>query len=572
MRSFVLFGLLLAASACTSDDTSAGAGGAGASGSGGAATGGAATGGSASGGSAMGGAATGGAGGTGGMGGGATCGTPSECAALWEETTSDKYDALVGGPEAELAAFLTAVPKGGDLHNHLSGAVYAETYLDWALADGDCINSTTFAAVFSNQCSASTQPTPTMGPFYDSIVHAWSMKDFVEGAETGHDHFFATFGKFGAVAGAHRYDSIADVAIRAASENQLYVETMFNLGKNVGALAASIWSGPLTAQDLPTLHAQIKAAPTFDTELAKDVQAVVDARNGYRAALGCNGGNPPAACDVEVRFIAQVSRTGAKDTVFGQLVGAFEMAALTDGIVGANLSSPEDDTTSLANYDLHMAMLDYLHDQYTVPNASPLHITLHAGELTQEFLPPGYATADTFHIRAAVELGHAERIGHGIDVLSETDSDGLLAELAQQNVLIEVCLSSNDQILKVSGAQHPLATYLQSDVPVALATDDQGVSRSSLAGEYLRGALDQQLSYRQLKRMARDSLEHAFLPGESLWSSIANADPVAACAPTDTMGVGDPPNAGCQAFLDASERARLQWALEHNFRVFESQQ
>src|SRR4029078_8563763 len=117
----------------------------------------------------------------------------------------------------------------------------------------------TYSVVFASQCSAATQPTPTNGAFYDAIVRAWSMKDFVAGAETGHDHFFATFGKYGAVAGAHRDGTLADVATRAADENQLYVETMFNLGKNIGALSASLWSGTLTAPDLPGLYASIIA-------------------------------------------------------------------------------------------------------------------------------------------------------------------------------------------------------------------------------------------------------------------------------------------------------------------------
>ncbi|MBL8740952.1 MAG: hypothetical protein JNK04_07660, partial [Myxococcales bacterium] len=111
---------------------------------------------------------TGGMGGAvGGGGGGSACGTPAECAEIWEENASDAFDALVGGDRAALEAFLAAVPKGGDLHNHLSGAVYAETYLDWAQDDGDCINTTTFTAVFSNQCSATNQPVPSSGQFYD---------------------------------------------------------------------------------------------------------------------------------------------------------------------------------------------------------------------------------------------------------------------------------------------------------------------------------------------------------------------------------------------------------------------
>ncbi|HEY6036930.1 MAG TPA: hypothetical protein VIV58_21775, partial [Kofleriaceae bacterium] len=302
----------------------------------------------------------------------------------------------------------------------------------------------------------------------------------------------------------------------------------------------------------------------FAAAISSDAATIAAARTGYRTALGCSELTPPDACDVDVRFVAQVSRTGAAAQIFGQLIGAFEVAKQTDQLVAANLSSPEDDSASIANYDLHMAMLDFLHQQYAT--TSPLHVTLHAGELTATYLPPG-STANTFHIRAAVETGHAERIGHGIDLESETDPAGLLAEMAAKNVLVEVCLSSNSQILQVDGANHPLATYLAAGVPVALATDDQGVSRSSIAGEYRRAALDQHLTYRQLKTIARNSLEHAFLPGASLWASPFT--PVAACTPTATMAIGDPASTECAAYLATSARASAQWALEHRFLAFE---
>lgn len=491
------------------------------------------------------------------------CATPAAC----EQRAADRFDAILGDPAA-LDAFLAAVPKGGDLHQHLSGAVYAETYLDWARADGVCINTSTFAAVAAGSCSASTQPAPASGSFFDQIVRAWSMQDFVAGAETGHDHFFATFGKFGVVAGAHRDEELADVVTRAASENQLYVETMLNLGRNVGNLAAADWSGTLTAADLPSFYATLTADPQFAARVTADVAVVTAAHDGYRAVLACDDLSPSPPCRVELRFVAQVSRTGANDQIFGQLVGAFEMARQTGLIVGANLSSPEDDPAAISNYELHMAMLDFLYRRYTESGLSPLQVTLHAGELTAAYLPPG-STANTFHIRRAVEVGHARRIGHGVDVMSETDPTALLDELAARDVLVEVCLSSNDQILEVRGAAHPLAQYLAHGVPVALATDDQGVSRSSLAGEYKRAALDQHLGYRQLKTMARDSLEHAFLPGPSLWTSVATATPVPACAGGT---VGGAPAAACQDHLAGSERARLQWKLEQRFLAFEQAQ
>jgi len=497
--------------------------------------------------------------------------TPAECGAAWEQAAADKFDAVKGDRD-DLSAFLTAMPKGGDLHQHLNGAVYAEKVLDWARTDGNCINSTTYSTVASNQCGAATMPTPTMGAFYDAILRAWSMKDFVPTpTNTGHDHFFSTFGKYGLVAGLHRDDAIADVLERAASENQLYIETMFNLGRNVGNLAASTWSGAVTPAMFETFYAQLKASPQFASSVASDVAVIADAAASYRAILGCDDQGATDACDVKVRFIAQISRTGANDTIFGQLVGAFEMAAQNGNIVGANLSSPEDDTTSLNNYDLHMQMIAFLRTKYTDTSASPLQITLHAGEVVPKYLPAG-SNHNTFHVKSAVEIAKANRIGHGVDIATETDSAALMAKMATDGVAVEICLSSNDQILEVKGAAHPMKAYMAAGVPVVLSTDDQGVSRSSLANEYVVAALDQGLGYRQLKTITRDSIEHSFLPGASLWTSVAQAKPITACTATDTMGVGDAPNAACQAFLDTSERATLQWELERRFRVFEAAQ
>lgn len=497
------------------------------------------------------------------------CGDRATCEALWERNAAARLAEVVDAP-VELASFLRAVPKGADLHQHLSGSVYAETMLEWGRADGNCINNTSLAAVARSQCAAAGNlPAPAEGMLFDRVLRAWSMLDFMPGAVTGHDHFFATFGKFGVIAGAHRDDSLADIVARAARENQLYIETMFNLGTNVGSLAASLFSGSVTVEALPMFYENVVSNPGFAAQLDRDVAAVTGAASRYRTTLGCDGATPPPACGVRVRFVAQVSRTGGNDQIFGQLISAFEMAARTPQLVAVNLSSPEDDPASLRNYDLHMAMLDLLYNRYRVTGRSPLHITLHAGEITPRFLPPGYANHNTFHIRRAVEVGHAERIGHGIAVLSETDAEGLLRTMRERGVMVEVCLSSNDQILEVRGQDHPLSRYITDGVPVALATDDQGVSRSSLAGEYARAVRDQGIEYRQLKAMARASLEHAFLPGASLWVDLGRREPVAVCAPTERAGLGESPGEACADFLRGSERAQLQWELEGRFRTFE---
>ncbi|HWZ46728.1 MAG TPA: hypothetical protein VNX00_00735, partial [Herbaspirillum sp.] len=65
--------------------------------------------------------------------------------------TAKLFDRVVEQP-AKLRIFLQAMPKGGDLHNHLSGSPYAEDYLQWAAADGSCI-SRSKRAIVAPPCS-----------------------------------------------------------------------------------------------------------------------------------------------------------------------------------------------------------------------------------------------------------------------------------------------------------------------------------------------------------------------------------------------------------------------------------
>jgi adenosine deaminase len=152
-------------------------------------------------------------------------------------------------------------------------------------------------------------------------------------------------------------------------------------------------------------------------------------------------------------------------------------------------------------------------------------------------------------------------------VLYEDDPWGLLKEMAARHVLVEINLTSNDQILGVSGNRHPFETYRRFGVPLTLSTDDEGVSRGDLTHEYLRATLTYHLSYGDLKTLARNSLEYAFLPGESLWRSVAPFAPRDVCADAAS---GSAPEAACKAFLATSEKAQAQWKLEAAFAAFEA--
>ena len=212
-----------------------------------------------------------------------------------------------------------------------------------------------------------------------------------------------------------------------------------------------------------------------------------------------------------IRYIAQVSRGGSLGSVFAQMVTGFALASdPSSKVVALNLVQGEDGAASMQNFSVHMQMLNSLRSLY--PQA---HLTLHAGELAPGLVPPDGLT---FHIRESVMTARAERIGHGVDIMHEDRPDELFEEMARRRVMVEICLSSNDLILGISGSQHPLATYLKYGVPVALATDDEGVSRSEISREFLKAAQDQGLGYVQLKTMARNSLQYAFIAGGSLWN------------------------------------------------------
>jgi adenosine deaminase len=110
---------------------------------------------------------------------------------------------------------------------------------------------------------------------------------------------------------------------------------------------------------------------------------------------------------------------------------------------------------------------------------------------------------------------------------------------------------------------------LRGGVPVSLATDDEAIVRSELTWYFRRAVEGYGVDYRTLKRMVRDSLEHAFLAGASLWAAPEDFRMVAACA--NEKMAGEPADALCRKFLEGSEKARLQWKEENEFARFESQ-
>ena len=433
-----------------------------------------------------------------------------------EAATARKLAAIRNQPLA-LEAFLREMPKGGDLHNHSTGAIYAESFLRWAVDDKLCVVLATFT-ITAAPCDAAAGKPPAGTVvadqmLYNQAIDSMSMRNWPPGLN-GHDHFFAAFAKFGALATPRGGDILAEVTSRAAAEHVSYVELMLTPD---GGVATRLGRQAGWNPDFAQLRARLLSSGWPEVlSQAKQRLDAFEARR--REVLQCGTSTADAGCLVTLRYIAQVGRATPPEEVFAQIMGAFDVAANDPRVVGVNLVQPEDAPIAVRDFSLHMSMLDYMHGVYP-----RVHISLHAGEVSDGLVPPDVLR---FHIRESVRKGHAERIGHGTAAMLEDDPYGLMRELAAKRILVEINLTSNDMILGVKGPRHPLRTYLQYGVPVAISTDDYGVARSSHTLEWLKAVQEHNLDYLTVKRMVRNSIEYAFVDTQTkaqLKQSLENA-------------------------------------------------
>jgi adenosine deaminase len=230
---------------------------------------------------------------------------PATAAAPSAQTRTGHYLDSIRTKPARLHAFLKAKPKGADLHNHLSGAVPTETLIGFAVRDHLCIDTTTFAATpppatRGGACPAGQRPaadsTADRG-FFAQIVRAWSMEGFQPGVESGHDHFFATFGKF-SLATSRKGDMLATVAKINARQHVFYLETLVSRqSEAVGALAKKVGFDP----DLSALRDKLLdgGLPAIVTAASADTDAD---RARFKHLLHCGTRRADPACAMQVRY------------------------------------------------------------------------------------------------------------------------------------------------------------------------------------------------------------------------------------------------------------------------------
>ena len=161
---------------------------------------------------------------------------------------------------------------------------------------------------------------------------------------------------------------------------------------------------------------------------------------------------------------------------------------ISDCIVGIGLGGDE-----------RRAAPELFRDVYARAASEGLRLTVHAGE-----------TAGPESIWATLRELKADRIGHG---LHADDDPALVTYLAEQQIPVEVCISSN--VLTgccPSIEQHPLRKLYDAGVLVTLNTDDPDMFRTSLGREYRIAQNSLGFNASELRSLARNSIRASFLP------------------------------------------------------------
>lgn len=271
--------------------------------------------------------------------------------------------------EAALTAFISQMPKGGDLHNHYTGAVYAETYLEWLRKLDYSINPETFEIRSPEDISGN--PDNAFARFsvlYDSLgasrfetfknklFRYWSTKEYDQvHSDAREEHFFATFENFGAASGLNYAIGLQELKARAIAENVSYIELMFrNLKCQKPENKVALYHDSDTIRyynDLLIGLGQRKADSDLQPVLQYLYQEVLEKLPVNQTAASANRLIDSLHFNYvgddslfTMRYLAFVPRVVNPLSTFINLVTAFEtVSQCTSGnLIGLNFVAPED--------------------------------------------------------------------------------------------------------------------------------------------------------------------------------------------------------------------------------------
>jgi adenosine deaminase CECR1 len=449
------------------------------------------------------------------------------------------YFEKVRQDKEQLRAFLQKMPKGGELHTHLSGDITPERLLELAAQSkeikyfvrvpnqsyrADDPEAYQFVATSPNSQSLLQKENTTLIPVSQLLnpqteserQHKEKYRQALMISEAEPDpntvFFKATFARIDAVTSNPEivHQTLADVVQKAHKHHISYVEPMLSPfpGNPLGGNKGDEYKVLNVATAREYLGSLIKAVKQANQQLPENER-------------------------VEVRFMLSFRRTSAKQ--FTQLPIAFELAAANDEIgkmiAGINLVGNEYSTVSEIGQEI--AQPDNISNYIlTLRRLYPsVRLSIHAGESDQW----------DWHIRDSILLG-AERIGHGVNLVTSPESksvkqicDAVNSDttflgkspeellMRRRGILIEACPTSNHLLLKVPFKCHPFKKWLRMGIPVSLNTDDAGIFGTNITEEFAVAVESQpDLSWEEVKKIARASLEHAFVSESTKTDLIKN--------------------------------------------------
>ncbi len=386
--------------------------------------------------------------------------------------------------DESLYKMLYAMPKGGDLHIHASGAVFSEWWYELALAQeqngyvyytktkiNNCrdYGGNEFAAPYLmyflniqhsqwqalSECEKSEYK--LLGELTDAEKTAWLNSIRLDKPYEGRDEFFQThWQRLGALVANPYLASEALVKnIKAFSdEGLIYIEPDYN---------AFVAIRPDGSRFTPE-----EAVEILRNRLArKDVT-----KTGMTVRLQM----------AILRFLP---------SAVDDLGRVYEFVADNPDLwVGVDMVGREDNDKGYPG-----RFLDKIRELRKQHHG--VRLSIHAGEVDEP----------NKHVRDTLILG-AERIGHGVNLITDPD---LMIMMRGGPYLVEINLISNLLLEYVDEfSQHPFPEYLRMGIPVALSTDDRGMWDTTMTDEFYVGVREFNLSWDELKELSRNSLKYSF--------------------------------------------------------------
>lgn len=384
----------------------------------------------------------------------------------------------------ELYRFVTAMPKGGDLHNHITGSVHSEWF--WELALGaQAQGYRYYTKVRINNCRLDSNEFG--GEPYLILFKTLQQSDVEALSECEQGEYEPVEELTGDLKqqwlDAMRLDQPHEGRDEFFEALWPRVDGMLN-NPHLNAELVVMNMKAFGAEGLSYIEAQIPVHGMRDPQGNPiDPDTVADI---YRARLA-----EKDAIDtgVTVRFQLAILRFHPMAEEFLRVVYQFVHA--NDDWVGVNMVGREDNDKG---YPLRFlpTLRELRRDVGDVP------LAIHAGEVDEP----------SENVRDTLLLG-ADRIGHGLNLI--TDNDTMLL-MRHGPYLVEINLVSNLLLEYVSDySEHPFPEYLRTDIPVALSTDDRGMWDSTISDEFFIAIKEFDLTWDELLKLHRNSIRYAFV-------------------------------------------------------------